>query len=90
MAIKIRHSAADKAAAIEAFGAGAEPQENLPAPRTRAASGAVAKSMLIRYPDAELPESLAALAELEERSQHATALRALRRGIAELTKEARS
>jgi len=41
----------------------------------------VAKTFLIRWPDAELPLLLAEVAELDERSQHALALRALRRGL---------
>lgn len=41
----------------------------------------VAKTLLIRYPDLELPALLGDVARAEERSQHATALRALRRGL---------
>ena len=41
----------------------------------------VAKTLLIRYPDLELPALLTDVARAEERSQHATALRALRRGL---------
>lgn len=46
----------------------------------------VAKTLLIRYPDLELPALLSDVARAEERSQHATALRALRRGL-EILKE---
>lgn len=89
MAIKKR-AAVDKTAAIEAFGDGAEPRYEAPIIPAATSRGGVPKTMLIRYPDTELPEALANLARLEERSQHATALRALRRGIAELEKEARA
>lgn len=41
----------------------------------------VAKTFLIRYPDESLPRLLAEVAQLDDRSQHATALRALRRGL---------
>lgn len=41
----------------------------------------VAKTLLIRCPDFELPALLSDVARAEERSQHATALRALRRGL---------
>lgn len=40
-----------------------------------------AKTLLIRYPDDELPLLLAEVAGKIDRSQHATALRALRRGL---------
>ena len=48
----------------------------------------VAKTLLIRYPDAQLPLLLAAVAKNEERSQHATALRALRRGLEAMSNDA--
>jgi hypothetical protein len=47
----------------------------------------VAKTLLIRYPDLELPALLSDVARAEERSQHATALRALRRGLEVLKDE---
>lgn len=40
-----------------------------------------AKTLLIRYPDNELPLLLAEVAGKIDRSHHATALRALRRGL---------
>lgn len=49
----------------------------------------VAKTFLIRYSDPSMPLGLAELARLEDRSQHASALRALRRGIEVLTAEAK-
>jgi hypothetical protein len=62
-----------------------------PARTTRAASAAarkpaertgdVAKTFLVRWPDDELPLLLAEVSALEDRSQHAVALRALRRGL---------
>ena len=48
----------------------------------------IAKTLLIRYPDLELPTLLAEVARLEERSQHATAVRALRRGLEGMKNEA--
>ena len=47
----------------------------------------IAKTLLIRYPDLELPALLAEVAQFEERSQHATAVRALRRGLEVLKNE---
>lgn len=47
----------------------------------------IAKTLLIRYPDLELPALLAEVARFEERSQHATAVRALRRGLEVLKNE---
>jgi hypothetical protein len=47
----------------------------------------IAKTLLIRYPDLELPTMLGEVARLEERSQHATAVRALRRGLEVLKRE---
>lgn len=47
----------------------------------------IAKTLLIRYPDLELPALLAEVARLEERSQHATAVRALRRGLESMKNE---
>ena len=103
MPIKMRTTAdpTTKAAAIEAFGAAAEdstvdePVRTAPTTPKRepvadmAWPVDVAKTFLIRYPDPELPILLAELARLEERSQHATALRARRRGIDALRAEAR-
>lgn len=40
-----------------------------------------AATMLIRWPDASLPTLLAEVSDADERSKHATALRALRRGL---------
>jgi hypothetical protein len=84
-------------AKIEAFGAAAEspaptpaaaPARTTPArtPRTAARkpaerSGEIAKTFLVRWPDDELPLLLAEVSALEDRSQHAVALRALRRGL---------
>lgn len=48
----------------------------------------VARSLLVRYPDPELPALLAEVAALEERSNNATAVRALRRGLQILLTEA--
>lgn len=50
----------------------------------------LAKTLLIRYPDMELPMLLAEVAQLVDRSQHATALRALRRGLEVLKDESGS
>lgn len=99
MAIKQRKPNTTKASkeAIEAFGdaaeqrpsqaeAPAQPQKKSP-PETWPAD--TPKTLLIRYPDPELPTHLAELAKLEERSQHSAAVRALRRGIEELRKEAK-
>lgn len=47
----------------------------------------VAKTVTLRYSDPELPELLAEIAALDDRSQHNTALRALRRGLDELKRE---
>lgn len=49
----------------------------------------VAKTLLIRWPDATLPSELAEIAGLEDRSQHKTALRALQRGLEVLRAEHR-
>lgn len=82
-------------AKIEAFGAAADTAPSTSktgetTPKTNAATGAVrprlrtedvAKTFLIRFPDATLPLLLAEVAQLDERSQHAVALRALRRGL---------
>ncbi|MEO7015105.1 MAG: hypothetical protein ABI067_01015 [Leifsonia sp.] len=81
-------------AAIDAFGDAAEqPAEAAPVasratptarstPKTAAATPEkTAKTLLIRYPDDELPLLLAEIAGSIDRSQHATALRALRRGL---------
>lgn len=100
MAIKRRTpSAQPDPAAIEAFGAAAEaPTEPVAAPVAAPAETAPAtpepkpstapRTLLIRYPDADLPRELAAVAAIEDRSQHATAVRALRRGLAILRAEA--
>jgi hypothetical protein len=45
------------------------------------------KNALIRYPNEELPKLLAEVAALEERTHHATTLRALRRGLEVLREE---
>jgi hypothetical protein len=45
------------------------------------------KNALIRYPNDELPKLLAEVAALEERTHHATTLRALRRGLEVLREE---
>lgn len=47
----------------------------------------LARTLTIRYPDPVIPQLLAELAELDDRSQHNTALRALRRGLDELKRE---
>lgn len=102
MAIKKRPQA--DSAAIEAFGAAADaPTEppkppavpdRSPAPVSNAQPGEwpadVAKTLLIRWPDAALPTELAAVAALEDRSQHKTALRALQRGLDVLRAEHRA
>ncbi len=90
-------------AAIEAFASAAEsdssgkdysPVEAQPARRGRVPSSGwpdnVARSLLVRYPDPELPALLAEVAALEERSNNATAVRALRRGLEILLNEAKS
>lgn len=48
----------------------------------------LAKTTLIRYPDPSLPKQLLEVSDLLERSQHDTAVRAMRRGLAELAKDA--
>jgi hypothetical protein len=84
-------------AKIEAFGAAAEnpapAQARAAAPartartagaaarKTAERTGDVAKTFLVRWPDDELPLLLAEVSALEDRSQHAVALRALRRGL---------
>ncbi|GAB3306010.1 hypothetical protein GCM10027427_35650 [Pseudoclavibacter terrae] len=90
-------------AAIEAFASAAESDSTgagnpslhpQPARRGRVPSSGwpdnVARSLLVRYPDPELPALLAEVAALEERSNNATAVRALRRGLEVLLDEARS
>ncbi|MCK3769160.1 hypothetical protein MZK47_05705 [Microbacterium aerolatum] len=47
----------------------------------------LAKTLLIRWPDANLALELADVAKLEDRSQHKTALRALQRGLEVLRAE---
>lgn len=49
----------------------------------------VSKTLLIRYPDAQLAIELAEVAALEDRSQHKTAVRALQRGLEILRAEHR-
>jgi hypothetical protein len=101
MAIKRRTPATQPdPEAIEAFGAAAEaPTVAVPTRAAERVPGVVAddehkipktapRTLLIRYPSTELPLELAAVAALEDRSQHATALRALRRGLAILRAEA--
>jgi hypothetical protein len=51
-------------------------------------SGEVAKTFLVRWPDAELPLLLAEVSALEDRSQHAVAIRALRRGLEAMKSDA--
>ena len=51
-------------------------------------SGGVAKTFLVRWPDDELPLLLAEVSALEDRSQHAVVLRALRRGLAVMKADA--
>lgn len=102
MAIKKRPQA--DPAAIEAFGAAADTPPVTPAPvaptpprqvaPARSAQPGewpadVAKTLLIRWPDATLPSELAEVAGLEDRSQHKTALRALQRGLEVLRAEHR-
>ena len=96
MAIKKRPPVdPQREAEIDAFGDAAEqPAVAAPAttrvatsrststPKTVAvAPDKTAKTLLIRYPDDELPLLLAEVAGNIDRSQHATALRALRRGL---------
>lgn len=50
----------------------------------------VAKTFLIRYPDESLPLLLAEVAQIEDRSQHAVVLRALRRGLDAMKADAES
>lgn len=91
-------------ARIEAFGEAADatpeatpPIENLapasPAMPSRTVAGEwpadVAKTLLIRWPDASLAIELAHVSALEDRSQHKTALRALQRGLEVLRAEHR-
>lgn len=90
-------------AAIEAFASAAEvdsPANGHSAPQLQVARRGrvpssgwpdnVARSLLVRYPDPELPALLAEVAALEERSNNATAVRALRRGLEILMNEANS
>lgn len=60
------------------------------AKKTAARAEDVAKTFLIRYPDERLPLLLAEVAQLEDRSQHAVALRALRRGLDAMKADAES
>jgi hypothetical protein len=59
-------------------------------PRVAPRSEDVAKTFLIRYPDETLPLLLVEVAQLEDRSQHAVALRALRRGLEAMKADAES
>lgn len=103
MAIKKR-TPVDQAR-IEAFGAAADaPTENatlaadpppaVPTTPSKPAVGEwpadVAKTLLIRWPDANLALELAQVSALEDRSQHKTAIRALQRGLDVLRAEHRS
>jgi hypothetical protein len=97
MAIKKRtQQERDREARIEAFGAAAEMPAEAPTPPVtpaparssdRRPSARMAeetrlpKTALIKYPDEELPRLLAEVAAGEERSHHATTIRALRRGL---------
>lgn len=47
----------------------------------------VPKTLLVRYPDPTIPQMLAELARLDERSQQAIAVRALKRGLDALKNE---
>lgn len=59
------------------------PVEDAPVMWTRG----VARTITLRYADPTLPQLLAEIAALDERSQHKVALRALRRGLDELKRE---
>ncbi len=48
----------------------------------------LAKTLTLRYPDPTIPQLLAELAVFDDRSQHNTAIRALRRGLDELKRDA--
>lgn len=84
---------------IERFGAAAEAPSEAPAARPAATESPVkdrragewpdevARTMLIRWPDPALAAELAAVAKMDDRSQHATALRALQRGLEVLKSE---
>lgn len=48
----------------------------------------LARTLTLRYPDPTIPQLLAELAMHEERSQHNTAVRALRRGLEEFKRDA--
>ncbi len=110
MAIKTRKPI--DPAAVEAFGAAADPPAPVAAPpatrsspepsvptsaRARPAAPVddapatwprgVARTITLRYADPTLPQLLAEIAALDERSQHKVALRALRRGLDELKRE---
>ncbi|MEO7016222.1 MAG: hypothetical protein ABI067_06735 [Leifsonia sp.] len=98
MAIKKRTPADPQVeAAIDAFGDAADQPAVGTRPATprqpRAAATVVpekiAKTLLIRYSDDELPLLLAEVAGQLERSQHATAVRALRRGLEAMNNENR-
>lgn len=90
MAIKKRPPVdPQREAEIDAFGDAAEQPTTaarVATPRSTpktvvAGPDKTAKTLLIRYPDNELPLLLAEVAGKIDRSQHATALRALRRGL---------
>ena len=91
-------------AQIDQFGDAAEAAEVKPAvaPEAKAPSTAsrtarvapppatakVPKTFLLRWPDEDLPLLLAEVAAREERSQHAIALRAMRRGLEAMKNDA--
>lgn len=83
-----------RAAAIDAFAGGATPAADAPpavepvAPAGRRAQAkpsadaeSIALTMLLRFPDADLPTRLQRLADADERSKHYIALRALEAGL---------
>lgn len=82
----------ERPAAAKSVAAGRIPKKTAAAAVTPAAEWPtdVARTLLIRYPDLEMPALLTEVARLEERSQHSTAVRALRRGLEVLKNEAHS
>ena len=93
-AIEAFGAAADTPAEAQAPVAAVPTPPRETAPARTAAPGEwpadVAKTLLIRWPDATLPAELAEVAGLEDRSQHKTALRALQRGLEVLRAEHRA
>ncbi|WP_298044705.1 hypothetical protein [uncultured Citricoccus sp.] len=99
MAFKQRKPAPIDPVDIEAFAAGAENPAAVENAQSTATSSAVkdrrvgewpaevARTMLIRWPDPTLAVELATVAKMDDRSQHATALRALQRGLEILKSE---